>query len=360
MNLSTQARFGKIILVSFLVVIIIPIFPIKLGSPQALTVNTKYVREDSPTFHKFLEGIKSNNGVLIIGTSETANSLHGNNYWHMLNKDRKVKPRFSVLAGAGRSSYVWFPIILANQHRFKDLQVLYYINPTYWRNDLNYFNNAYYERYNSSTLIQKIAPEAKRFKLWSFVSPYALQHLGSGGWMAELKNKLKDYGGLSFYSYDVNEYINSRFIREKNVNYSSPSPSDLNLWKKGLNLEYNTSDEYALVNGPKGILPVDIASSFQYDALAAFIKLSKQVKIKLLILIGPYNGILARRSSPAVISDYDKLLINIKEILVSSNTPFIDASDLSYEGGTFRDAQHLSAYGAWKIEQKIVDYYSSL
>lgn len=354
MNLAEQARLGRIVLVAMMIVLCIPLMMKWITLPQALTIKGTYIRENSRTFPRFLEAVKKHNGVLVLGTSETDNHLSGENYWALLNRDRNVKPYFSVLGGAGRCSYVWFPPILANPESFKGLTVLYYLNPTYWRDDLNRFSEHYYERYNDASLVLKVVPSAKSFGVWPFIEPYDFGRYQPKGWREIVSNKYKDY--KTYYSYDLRSLLKGG-PAPKSHDYGNPDPREIEMWQDGLDLIHNVSREYFKQNPATGIPGVG-RSDFQYRALNAFVDLSKRVGIRLVVFIGPYNGILARQYSPQVIPRYEMLLDRVKQTLKQSQTEFIDGTDLSYSKGAFRDAQHNSTFGAWKIEQKIAAYFN--
>jgi len=354
MRLADQARMGQIVFGALVMVLLIPLAIQFMALPQTPTLEGTYIRENSRAFPRFLEAIKQHDGILVIGTSETGNHLSGENYWAMLNRDKAVKPYFSVLGGAGRCSYIWFPPILANPKAFRGLRVFYYLNPTYWREDLNGFSEPYYDRYNGALLVRSIFPAAKRYELQSFVKPYFQGKYQQEDWRDYWVDGLKDFN--SFYSYDLYHLLKGGFPR-KIHNYRYPAPAQIWMWQYGLDLTHNVSDDYWAQNPATGIPKIG-ASEFQYQALAAFIKLSKEVDMDLVVFIGPYNGILARHFSPEVIPEYKTVVERVKHILIQSKTQFIDGSDLSFSEGVFRDVQHNSTFGAWKIEQKIAAYYN--
>lgn len=354
MRLSLQAKLGKLVLISLISVLILPVAINRFVMQQQLTISGVYIREDSRAFNRFLESIKEHKGVLIIGTSETGNSLEECNFWHFLNRDKRIKPYFSVLGGAGRCSYIWFPTFIANKDSFSGLTILYYLNPTYWRSDLNRFHEEYYHRYNSQFLVKNIYPKVNEYNVREFVDPY-LNWLASEGIHDELKSHLSIVFNefRSYYSYDLKNIIrNNRMIKSRN--YGNFSKSEKELLLSGLNLDYNVSEEYLVENKNKGIPSVDKSSDFQFQALQSFINLAKSIGIKLIIFVGPYNGILAQKNSPSVIPDYEELLMKIKCLLETHKVPYIDGSDLSFEPGIFMDSQHHSKYGGWRIEEKIV------
>jgi len=354
MRLSLQAKLGKLVLISLVFVLILPVVIKHITMYQQLTISGAYIREDNRAFNRFLESIKKDNGVLVIGTSETGNPLDGNNFWHFLNKDKRIEPFFSVLGGAGRCSYIWFPTFIANKDAFSGLTILYFLNPTYWRSGLNEFHEKYYHRYNSPTLVRKIHSRVNEYNIKEFVDPY-LERCTSEGKVDKLKGYLSlRYNGFrSFFSYDLrNIFSNGRMIKSRD--YDDCLKNEIELLLSGLNLDYNVSEEYFAKNKNSDIPSVDKSSDFQYQALESFINLTKSIEIKLVVFVGPYNGILAQKNSPSVIPDYEKLLMKIKNLLETLQVPYIDGSDLSFEPGVFKDSQHHSEYGGWRIEEKIV------
>lgn len=353
MRLAEQARYGRLIFGAVMLLFIVTILISWVETPQTLTLNGAYIRDNSRVFARFLESVKAHDGVLIIGTSETNAHLNGQNYWMMLNRDRDVNPHFSVLSGAGRCSYVWFPAILANQKAFRGLRVLYFLNPTYWRESLNRFDTHYFERYNSRRLVESIVPEAEANGLMPFIAPYLSAQVPpepSKGWINEW------FGNFhSYYSYDLKQVISGR-MPNKDRSYESPSPERIWMWQYGLDLENNVSLDYGIKHPNQGIVPVS-SSEFQYRALHSFIFLAKRVGIELTVFVGPYNGIAARKYSPEVLSGYERTVSRILRILDDTRTPYINGADLSYNEGVFIDAQHHSAYGAWQIERKVAAFY---
>jgi hypothetical protein len=353
MSLANQARWGRIVIAALITALGIPLVIGKLPLPQTPTLDGVSIRENRRVFPRFLEAVKHHQGVLVLGTSETAGHLAGNNYWALLNRDRTVAPYFSVLSGAGRCSYIWFPAILANPEAFRGLRVLYFLNPTYWRNDLNRLDPRYYERYNSAALVRAVAYRAERMGLQAF-----LPGPGSAAWRAEagpepLERSFQEW--LSYYSHDLNTLLRGGFA-PKSRDYERPSPEELWMWRQGLDPRRNASDRY-LKQHPRQGIPAIGRSDFQYRALAAFAELAQRTGIRLVVFIGPYNGIIARNHSPGVLPGYRAVVTEVKRILTQTSTPFIDGTDLSYLEGVFIDAQHHSAFGAWKIEQKIAAYY---
>ena len=103
--------------------------------------------------------------------------------------------------------------------------------------------------------------------------------------------------------------------------------------------------------------PLDTTRDFQYRALEEFAKLANELDINLVCFLGPYNGIYAQVQSPEVLPIYKENSRNIRAILERHQIPCINGEDLSYVPGGFTDIQHHSLYGAWLIEQRILEYY---
>jgi len=66
------------------------------------TLNPEYLRYDSKALNIFFKEIKDKNGILVLGTSETASGEVGLRYWEI--GDFNGRPVYA-LSGAGRSSY---------------------------------------------------------------------------------------------------------------------------------------------------------------------------------------------------------------------------------------------------------------
>jgi hypothetical protein len=140
---------------------IILINPTPLSMPKGIRI-----KSGSRLFYNFLEEIKQRDDILVLGTSETGNSLNGNNYYSLLNRDKEFNQSVHVLGGAGRSANIYFPLILDNPKAFKDLNIIYYINPTYWREGLNQFSIAYLNRYIESSLVYHVKDIAKKEEVY--------------------------------------------------------------------------------------------------------------------------------------------------------------------------------------------------
>ena len=107
---STLANNGVFILIGACVLIIvgasfIPEFKGQVSKRQIYNLNGLTLKfNDNPETETFFQSIINNDGYLCLGTSESTSPA---NYFDFLNNDPEIKPRFSVLAGAGRTCGVY-------------------------------------------------------------------------------------------------------------------------------------------------------------------------------------------------------------------------------------------------------------
>jgi hypothetical protein len=349
-------------LCSMMVILLMPLCLSQITLPQALTIRGTLVQEDSRAFHRFIESIKRENGVLIIGTSETDNKLSGSNYWNVLNNEKENKHGFSVIAGAGRDPSVYFPLILNHPELFKGLRILVYINPTYWRFGLNNFNNDYFIRYVSRDVAIRARSAAKQRGLYQdFMKPALYDSIALDNLEISLRDKIqfmvREF--RSYFFYDFKRLLDHSEDIEKKKNISFPySDAEIAQLKKGLNLDYNVQDGYLSTNN---LFPsIDIDSQYRYKVLFEFINLCKENDILATFYLGPYNAIYCNKKNPELASAYEDVLKYIRMIVSDSGYPLIDGTDQSKIPGTFIDVQHFSKYGAYLSAKQIKEHYEKI
>ncbi len=328
--------------------------------PNAL--EGKQIQKGNKSFYGFLDQIKKTNGLLILGTSETANSLEGYNYPELLNQDSSFTYKPVVkLAGAGRSPYVYFPHILNNPEAFKDQKIVFYINPTYWRYGLNTFHKGYYKRYVSADLIKKTKPQMQQHQLY--------ERYMKAADIFDLKNSIdplwNHYKSLFFHNLNYLIYRKSHAECKKNV-FEHYFDSTLSAAK---NIPPNTSYFYDLDTmqnvsiafaKKKAEFPsINETSDFQYKMLEDFIVLSQQYQIDLVLYLGPFNQKFCAQKNPEKLASHQHVIESIKRLLTRHNIPFIDGSQSGNMGGTFLDVQHISTYEAFVTAQNIKRYYEN-
>jgi len=318
--------------------------------------NGSYVKSSSRVFYDFLDNIKASNGLLVLGTSETNITLNGNNYWALLNRDSTFSRNISVLAGAGRCSYVYFPAILNNPEHFEELEVLYYVNPTYWRKGLNHYRKDYYTRYVDPTLLPLLKPEGEKLGIYE-------------QFMAQEASRFPNYHNIidhhiddfkSYYYHDLDRFFNDRKIipgatKGSNRLESFYSEEQLLALRNKINPQFNATDDF--MDQGHDFPVIDSTSDFQDNMLLAFIKICKQYNIRCTFYLGPFNEIYCRENNPAALAKHQATMVKIKTILENSGLPYIDGSGLSNVPGTFKDMQHISEYGAYLTALQIKEHY---
>lgn len=350
---SKNVAISSVIAV-FLIGVVIPITVLTIGNVSFPAPAGKHIKKGNRLFYNFLEEVKQNNDYLILGTSETGMSLNGNNYWALLNNDTTLAPNFYSLGGAGRCSYVYFPHILHKPEAFKDLNVILYLNPTYWRTGLNSFRTDYYSRYVSNQTVSRVKWTAKSTGLYKrFMEP------------AQDFSFLPTWGGLvidnfrSVYYHDFNQMMNGKLQAKQEFSGTEIGDKGLYITQKKAYSEVDTllnaSPKYLAKNIP--FPAIDTGSLFQTEMLKEFLNLVNTHQINCVVYLGPINEIYAQKKNPSLIPQYYETLNEIKQILGSSKVPYIDGTWQGTEPGTFIDVQHISEYGAYLTAMEIKEYY---
>jgi hypothetical protein len=323
-----------------------------------------YIKSADPVFYDFINDVKKTNGIILLGTSETSNWLAGKNYYTLLSKDKDFDKTVYPLAGAGRLANMYFPLILNNSEAFDGLEMIYYINPTYWRTDLCNFNDEYFERYVDFSIVQKIKHLEKEKGVYNDFLRLSLPN-----YISAFSNKLvEDYKGL--FVNKLTRILGTNEIDDKEVivvekqkasskdkidigNYYTPE--ELEAERNKINFEYNATDKYLTKNvkSPE----IDNSSTYQYDLLKAFILLCKDYNINCTFYLGPYNEIYCMAKNPEFIDEHRQTIKNIRQLLIENEVDFIDGTSLSNVQGTFMDIQHISEYGAYLTALQIKEYY---
>jgi len=339
----------SLLIVTVVIPLVIPHLPVEPETP-----NGSYIKSGSRVFYNFLEQVKKEHGVLILGTSETGNSLSGNNYWALLQRDKDLDRNFYSLGGAGRCAHVYFPLILDNPGAFRDLEVIYYINPTYWRKGLNNFHKAYFERYVDTTLVYALEYKAIEARIYEEFMKPAITERDRPRAIA-IDRMIERYRSLFYY--DLNRFIEGKDpgVHERMNIEDFYTPGRMEAAKKQVNPAYNATDEFLRQNTSFPV--IDTASGFQYDLLQAFIQMVREHGIHCTFYLGPFNEIYCREKNPELLDDYYDTMENIREILENSGLPYIDGSGQSTVPGTFSDIQHISEYGAYLTALQIKEYY---
>jgi hypothetical protein len=341
------------ILALLISIFIIPITITQIIPTQFSIPTGSDIRSGNRIFYNFLKTIKQKDNILVLGTSETGNRLNGNNYYSILSRDKRFNKNVYAFGGAGRSANVYFPLILDKPEFFKDLNIIYYINPTYWRKGLNKFNSSYFNRYVDSSLVCHIKDRAKYEKLFENFMDTSLLYKDN---FEYLSNRIID-NFKSIYYHDLDLFLarkktDSKIKRDILSTYDSNKISSL---KKKINLEFNSTDDFLKKNS--NFPAINSVSNYQYELLLAFIRICKKYEINCTFYLGPYNEIYCQKVNPDLMINHRLVLEKIKKILINNNVEFIDGTKISTIPGTFMDIQHISEYGAFLTALQIKEYY---
>jgi len=320
-----------------------------------------YIKNGDPVFYDYINDVKKTGGIILLGTSETSSWMDGKNYYTLLSHDKDFNKTVFPIAGAGRLANMYFPLILNNPAPFDRLEVIYYINPTYWRKDLCGFNNVYFDRYVGFTLVQNTKDLARERGIYNDYLRLSIPQILSG-LSNELGTSYKDLFVVKLnklFKKEDTVYINVKKQKctsmEKYYIEDYYTPEELESERRKINLEYNVTDKYLSEN--VSFPEIESNSSYQYDLLTAFILLCKEYNIDCKFYLGSYNEIYCRKMNPELLDEYQTTMENIKQLLISQKVDFIDGSSLSNIPGTFIDIQHISEYGAYLTALQIKEYY---
>lgn len=338
------------------IIITMVIIPLVLYFSSSIQIpNGTYIKTGSHFFYEFLDKVKKTKGVIILGTSETGNDMDGNNYWGLLNRDKEIDKDFYPLAGAGRCFYVYFPLILNNPEAFQNLEIIYYINPTYWRKGLNNFNTEYFNRYVDTSFVCLVKQKTQEQRIYNEFMKPGIGCEEKKHSVSKIDEMVDRFKGIFYY--DMKYFLakhESKQPKEISINeyYTGVKTEEL---KNKINLRYNVTDDFLAKEVP--FPEIDTGSAFQYDMLQTAIKLIKEYNIKCTFYIGPFNEIYCKEKNPELLDEYYKVMENIKKIVEAGEVPFIDGSSQSTIPGTFTDVQHISEYGAYLTALQIKEYY---
>jgi hypothetical protein len=306
-----------------LVCVVIP-FTVSLLNPYSPTKmpSDAYLKNGSPIFFDLLKQIKKENGLLILGTSETGNFLDGNNYYHLLNRDTELDRKVYTFGGAGRNANVYFPLMLKNPDVFKGLDLIFYLNPTYWRKGLNGFSQGYFDRYVDPTLVATITEEAKSDGLYEgFMSKTEIHPAVKE---SEIEKWADAFQSLYYFNLvqllAVNEDDNTIILSQ----YLTPEREVL--LKDKIDLTHNVTPDF--LKKDFQFPPIDTNSTYQDELLLQFIKMCKKLEVNATIYLGPYNAIYCQQMNPELLLRYELQIEKIKALLHQNNMPYIDGDIL--------------------------------
>ncbi len=358
-SLGNLNRLGKELILALVLAIVISGLVVSLSDStesnypenQFADIDAIEVKRNSPLFHHYLGQIRENNGFLLLGTSETG-ELGGANYWHWFNGDSTIQRKMSVLGGAGRCADVYLPLLAESLDRWKGVEVLLFVNPTYWRKGLNSPQQVYIERYLHKGLVETTQLElVKHYDFKGFESilapqPTVTRWQNAASWVAD--------GTRSWFYRDFKMALGEYpFVYSSSVNGFKPLTDTVEILAK---IDTNLNVSHAFRDAQKKLWfpSIDSSSSYRSDVLSAFIRLSQAAEVDLKVIIGPYNQVLGvQTGQEAKVPLYEELHTELLDTLQKYSVETIDLWSLSYENNSFRDYQHHSQYGAYKIYKSL-------
>ncbi|MBU0489283.1 MAG: hypothetical protein KKA07_04365 [Bacteroidetes bacterium] len=359
-NLSKYGLFLFVVLLVFVVAgpLLIPRFHGKISNQQIANINGNHFKyNDEPQVSQFLQSIKSHNGYLVLGTSESGDIASGN-YYNFLNNDTDITPRFSVLSGAGRTCGMHIPMFLNHRDESRGLKVIYLINPAYWRANLCVTNKEYLTRYLNYNMCRNMTLSDEERAQFSFPIDAFSERLN----IFERLLLSIDYGFRNLrkcYFQDLRYHLNPRLYDNK-FNYIPDDKVSLTNYEKFG--EINTDEIDTVWNmiysytHQGWFRPVNETNENRTSELRAFIAVCKALGIKCTFILGPYNERFINNYSPEALAGYQRLAQNTKELLITEDVDYIDANDISAAPGAFVDHQHHSSYGAYLLYLKIKEH----
>ena len=339
----------------------------KMLSPKASyeDIEINHLKDNDEYFGTFLNRIKEANGVLILGTSESSD-LSGLNYWSWLNGDDGISIPFSSFKGAGRFSEMYFPLIAGSPDRWKNLEVLVFVNPTYWRTGLNAYNEIYLNRYLNPDVVRGAKAELESHNLFH---PFFTPLYGASNTSSQLKSQLnlwvdenlrKPFYDDLRYRFETKEPDFVNFPKAYNAQINNPSVEFIDSLRNLVNEEFNVSHTFLEKHPSPKVPPVDFSTQYRSKALKGMIHLGKHYGVKMTFVLGPYNQVLAAQTgNQDLVDGYEKQLKEIRAMFKNADQEFIDLTDLSYEWGVFNDVQHHSIYGGYRIYERLKAYYEN-
>lgn len=354
---------GVFILISLIIFILIGyLFPNKkpeIFSEQIYTLNgfnAKY--NDDAEVSDFFLSIKKNNGVLVLGTSETVALAEGN-YHDFLNEDPDLRGvKFSVLAGAGRTCGTYIPLFLHHRNDLDSLQLIFFINPAYWRANLCEPDLKYWNRYTQYHICNTIEISKNQAELYfKPVQNYKKPLNIFQKWISQCEYVARDVRRNYFCDLRNLLYPNKykrqfQFVTDTMSKYAS-NPKFGNVDTELIDTIWNTERAF---HNQQWFQPINETDNYRYMELASFIHLCKELGIKATFVISPYNERFINQYDPSALAGHQRTVEKIRQLLIDEKVGFIDATDISPAAGAFVDHQHHSSYGADLIYLKIKQY----
>lgn len=319
-----------------------------------LTIDAVDVKNESPYFHEFMNRLRKNKDVLVLGTSESG-FMDSYNYWELLNADSDFEEDFGVLYGAGRSCERYIPSMLNHPEIWKKQKLLVIVNPVYWRESLSGFNMEYHTRYMNDGEVQKARLKSERKDDFDL--------LFGGGQKGFMKEKMS--AANRFIDTEIHELYYGRLhhflgLKEEDVKHLTPhydyleaqnrlEPKTLNDLKSQIQPDFNCTQEF-IDKGDYSMLPLVLDATYRNTALDYFMELCHQLNMEVTFVLGPYNHILGDKcGQPEILKQHEQLEDQLRVKFKEEGFEYIDATEISEIPGSFIDKQHHSKFGGYLL-----------
>jgi hypothetical protein len=357
---STLASNGIFLLLLALILmligpLLIPAYKAQHFKQQIFTLNGLAIKyDDDPAVSDFIYSIKKNDGYLCMGTSESSD-LEGGNYYSFLNADTSLHSRFSILAGAGRTCGIYIPLLLQHRDEVDSMQIIYLINPAYWRTDLCEVNMEYWNRYTNYAMIHHVKlTENENQEYFKPVQAYLTKLNLFQRTVFSIDYELRSL--RKSYFQDFRYLLNDKDYR-KNLSFISTQKAPLSTYPSFGQIDAVAIDTswnlLRTFHNQAWFKPIQKDSKYRFEELSSFIEVCKHLGIKATFVIGPYNGRFITKYDKKSLAAYEETCQRIKTLLIDKKADFIDATDVSFVAGAFNDHQHHSSYGAYLLYLKI-------
>ncbi|MEE4256312.1 MAG: D-alanyl-lipoteichoic acid biosynthesis protein DltD [Bacteroidales bacterium] len=356
---STLSEYGKFILTAFILLLIagyftIPEYPVQGTDRQLIKIRGKHFRfNDHPHLSEFLLSVKKNDGFICMGTSEST-PLRDGNYYEFLDQDTSYPNRFSILGGAGWTCGIHMAMLLNHKAEVDSLQLIYFINPVYWRSDLKGFRKSYWTRYlNYGTWLNTLEKAQEYPEFEKISSAYREKLNPAERFLFRLEYWLRMIRKPFFrdlrYALFPEEYRDDlQFFAEPKIGVGSFDFLG-RIDTSYLDTDWNITHEFM---GRTWLNPLE-KNEYRDHELRAFIHLCNALNVDVCFVLGPVNEIFISKYHPSYLDAYVDGVKHIRAILLEEKADFVDAAHLGNIPGSFIDNQHHSSYGAYLIYQLI-------
>ncbi|MDT8393830.1 MAG: D-alanyl-lipoteichoic acid biosynthesis protein DltD [Bacteroidales bacterium] len=350
--------YGIFILIALVVIVIlgnllIPTYSIQNIDRQVLNLKGKYLKyDDAPHVEEFILSVKNSKGYICMGTSEST-PLRDGNYYEFLDQDTTYNTRFSILGGAGRTCGIHMAMLLNHKDIIDSLQIIYFINPVYWRSELNGFDKGYWMRYLNYYTYQNTL-SADKDALFAGISQKYAKELNFGekflhyatAWLRKIR---KPFFQDMRYLLNEEKYLDDlAFIAHKKEGFGQFDHFG-KIDTSYLDTSWNITHEFR----ERTWLNPMVDKDYRTRELKHFIHLCNKLNVKATYILGPVNEIYISNYHPPYLQDYLKKVDEIRLLLEEENVDYVDMTWLGSVPGSFIDNQHHSSYGAYLIYREI-------